>query len=122
MIVTPRPLPTPSIFVYFARVQITDIVVGDGGVAEVGKGVTLKWVMRRMNGYYVSSSAEGEGEPFIYRVSGQSMSRPYVKAGRASRDEGCGDLGEELLTRYPHSLHSRVAFTPHSRICRVVVS
>lgn len=55
--------------IFFASVQITDIVVGDGAAAEVGKGVTLKWVMRRSNGYYVSSSAEGEGEPFIYRVS-----------------------------------------------------
>lgn len=51
------------------RVQITDIVAGDGPVADAGKGVTLKWVMRRSNGYYVSSSEEGGGEPFIYRVS-----------------------------------------------------
>ncbi|CAN0536922.1 unnamed protein product, partial [Ectocarpus sp. 8 AP-2014] len=49
-------------------VQITDIVAGDGPVADAGKGVTLKWVMRRSNGYYVSSSEEGGGEPFIYRV------------------------------------------------------
>lgn len=51
------------------RVQITDIVVGDGDAADTGKGVTLKWVLRRSNGYYVSSSTEGGGEPFIYRVS-----------------------------------------------------
>lgn len=54
---------------WVASVQITDIVVGDGAAADTGKGVTLQWVMRRSNGYYVSSSAEGEGEPFIYRVS-----------------------------------------------------
>ena len=50
------------------RVQITDIAVGDGVVVEAGKGVVIKWVMRRSNGYYVSSSAEGDGEPFVYRV------------------------------------------------------
>lgn len=50
------------------RVQITDIEVGDGALASTGKGVSLKWVMRRSNGYYVSSSSEGDGEPFIYRV------------------------------------------------------
>ncbi|CAN0501454.1 unnamed protein product, partial [Laminaria digitata] len=49
-------------------VQVTDIAVGEGAAAESGKGVTLKWVMRRSNGYYVSSSSEGEGEPFIFRV------------------------------------------------------
>ncbi|CAM9979653.1 unnamed protein product [Ascophyllum nodosum] len=49
-------------------VQITDIAVGDGVVVEAGKGVVIKWVMRRSNGYYVSSSAEGDGEPFVYRV------------------------------------------------------
>lgn len=51
------------------RVKITDIVVGDGAAAATGKGVVLKWVMRRSNGYYVSSSSEGDGEPFVYRVS-----------------------------------------------------
>ncbi|CAM9137392.1 unnamed protein product [Hapterophycus canaliculatus] len=58
----------PPFTVLPSGVQITDIVVGDGAAADVGKGVTLKWVMRRSNGYYVSSSTEGEGEPFIYRV------------------------------------------------------
>ncbi|CAM9854581.1 unnamed protein product [Pylaiella littoralis] len=58
----------PPFMILPSGVQITDIIVGDGAAAEVGKGVTLKWVMRRSNGYYVSSSAEGEGEPFIYRV------------------------------------------------------
>eukprot|EP00903_Cladosiphon_okamuranus_P018778 g17275.t1 len=58
----------PPFTVLPSGVQITDIVVGDGGAADAGKGVTLKWVLRRSNGYYVSSSAEGEGEPFIYRV------------------------------------------------------
>lgn len=61
--------------------QIVDIVVGDGAVAETGKGVTLKWVMRRSNGYYVSSSTEGQGEPFIYRVSGRES-----QEGRGSED------------------------------------
>eukprot|EP00752_Nemacystus_decipiens_P002099 g2007.t1 len=58
----------PPFTVLPSGVQITDIVVGDGDTADTGKGVTLKWVLRRSNGYYVSSSAEGEGEPFIYRV------------------------------------------------------
>lgn len=52
-----------------SRLQITDIKVGDGEVAETGKGVVVQWVLRRMNGYYVSASSEGDGEPFIYRVS-----------------------------------------------------
>ncbi|CAM9268298.1 unnamed protein product [Ectocarpus sp. 13 AM-2016] len=58
----------PPFTVLPSGVQITDIVAGDGPVADAGKGVTLKWVMRRSNGYYVSSSEEGGGEPFIYRV------------------------------------------------------
>lgn len=64
----PSPRPSRSNG-WVTRVQITDIVVGDGAAADTGKGVTFKWVMRRSNGYYVSSSSEGDGEPFIYRVS-----------------------------------------------------
>lgn len=51
------------------RLQITDIKVGSGPEAQLGKGVVVQWVLRRMNGYYVSASSEGDGEPFIYRVS-----------------------------------------------------
>eukprot|EP00904_Undaria_pinnatifida_P000751 jgi/Undpi1/10677/HiC_scaffold_29.g13125.m1 len=58
----------PPFTVLPSGVQIADIAVGDGAVAESGKGVILKWVMRRSNGYYVSSSTEGDGEPFIFRV------------------------------------------------------
>ena len=61
--------PPPLFSTTTCRVQIADIAVGDGAVAESGKGVILKWVMRRSNGYYVSSSTEGDGEPFIFRVS-----------------------------------------------------
>lgn len=68
------------------RVQITDIMVGDGDAAETGKGVTLKWVLRRSNGYYVSSSTEGAGEPFIYRVSTTVVSaRRKVSKGFVAR-------------------------------------
>lgn len=72
---------------WVASVQITDIVVGDGAAADTGKGVTLKWVMRRSNGYYVSSSAEGEGEPFIYRVRIASFIRQKAKGRRTERVE-----------------------------------
>lgn len=58
----------PAAAAMLLRVQYTDIKVGNGPEAVAGKGVVANWVMRRSNGYYVSASAEGGGEPFIYRV------------------------------------------------------
>lgn len=49
-------------------VQVTDIVVGKGPEVRDGVSVTLQWVLRRSNGYFVDSSATSNYDPLIYRV------------------------------------------------------
>ena len=54
-------------------VELNDVKIGDGAVAEEGKTVQFLWVLRRSNGYFVDASsnyqlADGTDEPFIYKV------------------------------------------------------
>jgi hypothetical protein len=45
------------------------VVLQEGNGLEVTEGstVTLQWVIRRSNGYFVDSSATHDYDPFIYR-------------------------------------------------------
>eukprot|EP00611_Tribonema_gayanum_P010784 TRINITY_DN2088_c0_g1_i2.p1 TRINITY_DN2088_c0_g1~~TRINITY_DN2088_c0_g1_i2.p1 ORF type:complete len:204 (-),score=28.89 TRINITY_DN2088_c0_g1_i2:1652-2188(-) len=50
-------------------VRITDIQVGNGAEVKEGSTVSLQWVLRRSNGYFVDSSEAHNYDPFIYRCS-----------------------------------------------------
>lgn len=54
-------------------VELNDVKIGDGAIAEEGKTVQFLWVLRRSNGYFVDASsnyqlADGTDVPFIYKI------------------------------------------------------
>ncbi|CAM9412067.1 unnamed protein product [Phaeothamnion confervicola] len=49
-------------------VRFTDLQEGTGPAVEEGKSLSCQWVLRRMNGYFVDSSAANNYDPFLFRV------------------------------------------------------
>lgn len=60
----PAPEKTPSVKLA-SGLEYYDVNIGTGGEVDEGKTVQFQWVLRRQNGYFVDSSANYGGEPFI---------------------------------------------------------
>jgi len=58
-----------------------DLRPGSGDVVEEGKRVNVQWVLKRSNGYFVDSSSNNDGVPFIFTVGDP-------KGAMAGVDEG----------------------------------
>eukprot|EP00566_Odontella_aurita_P015797 CAMPEP_0113594216 /NCGR_PEP_ID=MMETSP0015_2-20120614/38935_1 /TAXON_ID=2838 /ORGANISM="Odontella" /LENGTH=277 /DNA_ID=CAMNT_0000501151 /DNA_START=305 /DNA_END=1137 /DNA_ORIENTATION=+ /assembly_acc=CAM_ASM_000160 len=62
-------------------VMYVDLRPGSGDVVEEGKRVNVQWVLKRSNGYFVDSSSNNDGVPFIFTVGDP-------KGAMAGVDEG----------------------------------
>lgn len=49
-------------------VTFQDLRVGDGDEVSQGKRVNMQWVLKRSNGYFIDSSSNNDGVPFIFVV------------------------------------------------------
>ena len=66
-------------------VSIQDIRVGDGEDVSQGKRVNIQWALKRSNGYFIDSSSNNDGIPFIFTVGNQDKNTPRAIKGL---DEG----------------------------------
>ncbi len=64
-------------------VSVQDLREGDGEEITEGKRVNIQWVLKRSNGYFIDSSSNNDGVPFIFIVGGKT--NPEAIAGL---DEG----------------------------------
>ena len=71
----------PAFRTLSSGVKILDVVEGRGDTAEEGRSVTLQWVLRRQNGYFVDASSEHNFDPFIYRVGDLKRAIPGFDQG-----------------------------------------
>lgn len=70
---------------------IQDMRMGDGEEVIKGKRVNIQWVLKRSNGYYIDSSSDNDGIPFIFVVGGSGSSDKNIQRAIAGLDEGiCG--------------------------------
>ena len=59
-----------DIIVLPSGVSSQDLRVGDGDEVTEGKRVNIQWVLKRSNGYFIDSSSNNDGVPFIFTVGG----------------------------------------------------
>ena len=70
-------------------VRFIDIVQGKGEEAVDGRSVSLQWVLRRSNGYFVDASSEHNFDPFVYKVGDQKTAiKGFDEAVRGMRQGG----------------------------------
>ena len=63
-VVTSGPTTLPS------GVSYEDLRPGTGDIVTEGKRVNIQWVLKRSNGYFIDSSEQNDGVPFIFTVGG----------------------------------------------------
>lgn len=56
-------------------VSVQDLREGDGDYVTEGKRVNIQWVLKRSNGYFIDSSSNNDGVPFIFVVGGKKGQR-----------------------------------------------
>jgi len=66
-------------------VSIQDIRVGDGEEVSKNKRVNIQWVLKRSNGYFIDSSLNNDGVPFIFIIGNQDKNSQRAIKGL---DEG----------------------------------
>eukprot|EP00571_Detonula_confervacea_P009639 CAMPEP_0172318266 /NCGR_PEP_ID=MMETSP1058-20130122/34369_1 /TAXON_ID=83371 /ORGANISM="Detonula confervacea, Strain CCMP 353" /LENGTH=228 /DNA_ID=CAMNT_0013033053 /DNA_START=51 /DNA_END=737 /DNA_ORIENTATION=+ len=78
------PVPLPS------GVTYQDLRSGEDGsiIVEKGKRVNIQWVLKRSNGYFVDSSSNSDGVPFIFVVGGNKDSSEGGSRAIEGLDEG----------------------------------
>lgn len=110
-------------------VSIQDLREGDGEEVTAGKRVNIQWVLKRSNGYFIDSSSNNDGVPFIFVVGDAKGQRAIAGLDEGIRGMKVGGIRRIVLPpslAYVEGLNDGmpgpipVGFGPKQRIRRVM--
>ncbi len=110
-------------------VSIQDLREGDGEEVTEGKRVNIQWVLKRSNGYFIDSSSNNDGVPFIFVVGDKKGQRAIDGLDEGLRGMKVGGIRRVVIPpslAYVKGLNDGmpgpipVGFGPKQRIRRVM--